>query len=114
MIGRWYICGAILSLFGAIFLGIIGAIIYLQSDYIHGLKLSVSRENTAQNCWFGAIMYAVTFLFCILMACYRRHQEIKEMLAKAHPYELKELKRSLESWENLGSPARLEDHQVIQ
>ncbi|OQR85112.1 hypothetical protein ACHHYP_12266 [Achlya hypogyna] len=106
--GRWLLCGTILSVFGAAFLSLLGWLLYLQPGFVSGLNRSVPRQKHAENCWLGAIVYAVIFVFCLILSCLERRNEINQRQAKSKAFELKALKRSLDSWEDLGTPPRLE------
>ncbi|EQC33796.1 hypothetical protein SDRG_08479 [Saprolegnia diclina VS20] len=113
--GRWLLCGTLTSLFGAVFLSLLGCILSIQPDFVHGLKRSVSPTAHAANCWVGAMAYATSLVVCVGLSCWERRRQVLDNDAKLNPvYELKTLQRSLDSWEDLGTPPRfVEDDQTL-
>ncbi|CAK4080881.1 unnamed protein product [Aphanomyces euteiches] len=100
---------AYLSVAGVVFLSLLGLILYLQPDYVHGLDATIPKHRLAINCWLGAALYAGTWIVSIISLCiHARHEAFKKKTAN----KLLEMQRSLTSWEDLGMPARIEDEET--
>ncbi|KAF0695881.1 Aste57867_13321 [Aphanomyces stellatus] len=108
---KHFVCCASLSIAGVVFLSLLGALLFIQPQYVRGLDRSIPRRRLALNCWLAAAAYAATWFVSTVGLCI--HARCRVRARRNSAYELKGLRRTLASWEDLGMPSRMEKQNSI-
>ncbi|GBG25882.1 Hypothetical Protein FCC1311_021012 [Hondaea fermentalgiana] len=77
------VCCALFSLIGTVFLAVLGILMTIQWEYIHGIHDEHEAEYAATNSFIGAGIYAAIFCMCMVSFVIHSKKEQKTTSSKA-------------------------------